>query len=530
MDSLDPFFHCLGHMHLSPHLTIESMIASLSRTTFLCYTCSCVFPTDLALLLHCLIYDHLNPGRIYCTPCGKFFEYTTNLAHALMHHPHLYCPGCEEDLPTITVLRHVLNPLPHGVPDMHKFISILPKHMHETVRKGRQEYLFTTHSSLESNPLRLQTTQFRLRRVLDNPEEFTAFLDAEPFHYWPRQIHQVITSNLPSTDASNLASLLEGLEQNRCLAEITPLLRFYEFQILQISLWQSGNLQLSFNSKYKDTDLPQLMFGPTVQTTADVFLSAATVFDPLDLRMIYNWDQVYAVIIGMTHCIKLGSNPTLYPYALNLSPETATLFPTCLYPRLGCGFECGRLNLAGGFSTKIFQQNSYFSHVLQILLNIPPTQVCVLEFDVSAALHTVPHHLQCATFRLEIREMAIAYFATLAEILDLVKTRNGAVPPVLVIGQLPFSLQSATLKALIQMWKTASMACARMGVVFQIPTICPSEIVGLGLAHRPPQLGPKEAVFDRVTKMYSVQTLNQIRVLIENSIEKYKQVDSILRY
>ena len=227
---------------------------------------------------------------------------------------------------------------------------------------------------------------------------------------------------------------------------------------------------------------------------------------------------------------QLGSNPTLYPYALNLSPETATLFPTCLYPRLGCEFECGRLRLAGGFSTEVFQQNSYFSHVLQILLNIPPTQVCVLEFDVSAALQTVPDHLQYATFRLEIREIAVAYFATLTKLLDLVKKRNGAVPPVMVIGQLPFSLQNTTLRTLIQMWKTASMVCARMGVVFQIPTICPSEIVGLGLAHMPPQLGPKEAVFDRVTKTYSVQTLNQIRVLIENSIEKYEQVSSILKY
>ena len=200
-----------------------------------------------------------------------------------------------------------------------------------------------------------------------------------------------------------------------------------------------------------------------------------------------------------------------------------------MYPSFGCGFECEKLVLAGGFSTEVLQHNSYFSHVLQILLNTNPTFVCILEFDISAALHTIRNHLQYTTFRLEIRKLVIAYFATLKEIIALVKQCNGQVSPVMVIGQLTFSLQTITLKIPIHVWKIAFMACIGIKVLFQIPTICSSEAVGLGLAHMPPQLGPKEAVFDRNSKTYSVQTLNQIRVLIENSIEKFEHVTSILK-
>ena len=169
----------------------------------------------------------------------------TNLAHVLLQHPYLYCPGCESDLPIMTMLGHILNPLPHGVSDMNKFLNILPGHLHETARKGWTKYLFPIHTPLESNPLHLQLYQFLLFRALENQDEFAAFLDTEYFQHWPRQIHQVITSNLPRSDASNLASLLEGLEQNHCLAEVYPLVSFYEFQILQIALWQSIMLQLS---------------------------------------------------------------------------------------------------------------------------------------------------------------------------------------------------------------------------------------------------------------------------------------------
>ena len=33
MAALDPFLHCLGHMHLSPHITLERMLSALSKTT-----------------------------------------------------------------------------------------------------------------------------------------------------------------------------------------------------------------------------------------------------------------------------------------------------------------------------------------------------------------------------------------------------------------------------------------------------------------------------------------------------------------